>query len=295
MKSKFTALVFLAVLGVITLFLYLQNHENAVPREKTISPEEHQQQELISLLQYIGKDYPAAVKDGLVVSEFEYREMNVFCQRTIKIYAALQPDLEQNFTILQLQQLRQMVYEKLDRHSISELTKALIQELTTEFELETHPAIAPNLAQGKRMYKAAGCDICHGTSGAGDGWAAEQLMPRPGSFREPAKMNESIPYFFFNIIRLGVSGTGMPSYSQALSKPEAWNVAFYLMTLRDDFDPRPDRALAVRLADLATKSNIDLLKEIRDQLSSAGGSYEMQDTRLSAAIDFLRRNPGEAR
>lgn len=295
MNSKLVYLFFLALLVAVSIFLIKQNISAGEPEDAYISSEEREHQEFIFLLQYIGRDYQNAVEDGAVINEFEYREIVAFCQRALELYLTFQQNLKQNFALFQLQQLRQMVHKRVDRYSILDLTKTLIQDLPKELDIETSPETTPDTERGRRLYVSGGCGGCHGASGAGDGRAAEWLSPGPSSFRGQAEMNEATPYRFFNATLLGITGTGMPSYEQSFSRQEAWDVAFYLMTLRDGFNPhlaggKPN----VTLEDLATQSDFDLLREIKDRQPPERAN-EAQDRSLSAAIDFLRSHPDVAK
>jgi high-affinity iron transporter len=295
MNSKLTY-VFLTIAAPISIFIVLQNMIVRGSDDEYVRIEKREHQEFIFLLQYIGRDYQNAVVDGMVVNEFEYREILTFCQRVLELYLTFQKNPQQNLTLLQLQQLRQMVHEKTDRDSIWDLTKTLILDLTKELDLETYPAITPDIERGRRLYTAGGCGVCHGMSGAGDGYAADGLEPGPGSFREQAGMHEATPYQFFNAILLGVGGTGMPSYEPAFSRQDMWDVAFYLMTLRDSFDPRlTAEGLDVSLEDLATKSDSELMEKVQDHRSSLPSAAEAQEAAISQTIDFLRNHPDTLR
>ena len=52
-------------------------------------------------------------------------------------------------------------------------------------------------------------------------------------------MNQLAPHQLFNALTFGVEGTEMPSHLESLSHQERWDIAFYIMTLRNDFDPGP--------------------------------------------------------
>jgi high-affinity iron transporter len=52
-------------------------------------------------------------------------------------------------------------------------------------------------------------------------------------------MRAIAPHQLYNAIGFGVDGTAMPSFDAAYSPDERWDVAFFLMTLRDDFAPEP--------------------------------------------------------
>jgi len=292
MNSNPILLLLMALAASVSIFLIFQNKKTSEPEEEYLSSEEIDRQEFIFLLQYIGRDYQYAVEEGVIINEFEYREMIAFCQRAIDLYLTFQPNLHQNLALFQLQELRQMVYEKADRYLVWDLTKILIRDLTKELDMETCPATAPDIERGKNLYKAGGCDVCHGAGGAGDGRAAEWLEPGPGSFREAAAMNEATPYQFFNAIRLGVAGTAMPSYQEAFSPQEVWDIALYLMALRDNFNPHlTGDSPGITLEDLATKSNVDLVQDIKEQQQSIEPTTEAQNLEISAVIDFLRSHP----
>ncbi|MCG8606177.1 cytochrome c [bacterium] len=292
MNTKLAYLFLLSLLAVVSIILVLLNINDVESDGESTRTENREHQELIFLLQYIGRDYQNAVEEGVVINDFEYREIQTFCQRAIELYLPFEENPQQNLTLFQLQQLREMVYEKTYRESIWDLSKTLIHSLTKELDLETYPASAPDIERGRRLYQAGGCDVCHGVSGAGDGYAADGLEPGPGSFQDPSVMREAAPYPFFNVTLLGVDGTGMPSYEQAFSREDIWDVAFYLMTLRDGFDPRlTAEGLNISLEDLSTKSDFELIEEIHDHQSPVPEIVETQEDALLHTIDFLRKHP----
>jgi high-affinity iron transporter len=87
-------------------------------------------------------------------------------------------------------------------------------------------------------------------------------------------MKAVAPHQIYNAVGFGVAGTAMPSYEDAFSPSQRWDVSFYLMTLRDDFSPRASSAaLPVSVRELATLSD--------DELSASRGLD-------SEALDFYR-------
>lgn len=282
----------MGLLAAVAIFTVLQYGNVTEPVDDYFSDEERDHLELVFVLQYIGRDYQNAVADGVVINEFEYREMITFCQHLIELYGTFEQSRSNDPILFQIQELRQMVYEKAERHAIRDLTKTLIRDVARKMRIATVPAETPDIEKGRIFYEAGGCGVCHGPTGAGDGYAAEGLEPEPACFQEQSRMLEATPFQFFNAIKLGVNGTAMPSHEEAFSRQEIWNVAFYLMTLRDGFDPhltglRPD----VTLEDLATKSDLDLLQEIRIRQQPIEGSRATQEAAIAAAIDFLRSHP----
>jgi high-affinity iron transporter len=137
------------------------------------------------------------------------------------------------------------------------LTRELVAAMTRELGLVTYPARAPRVEEGRKLYASA-CAQCHGVDGNGVGPSASGQVPPPTSFRE-ARMKNVAPHQFYNAVGFGVAGTAMPSYEDAFSPSQRWDVSFYLMTLRDDFSPRPQSApLPVSVRELATLSDEEL-------------------------------------
>lgn len=76
---------------------------------------------------------------------------------------------------------------------------------------------------GKDLYKQR-CEVCHGEQGAGDGPAAEFMYPKPRDFtlalfKYKTSPGTTLPRDedVFNIIKFGLTGTGMPAWKSLLS------------------------------------------------------------------------------
>jgi high-affinity iron transporter len=227
-------------------------------------------EELVFLLQYVGSDYRGAVADGAVLDEFEYQEMTQFTRILVEEHGRLAP--EGSETGRGLARLAAWVEEKEDPEKVLGLTRELVAAMTRELGLVTYPARAPKVEAGAALYASA-CAQCHGANGDGIGRSAAGQTPPPTSFREE-RMKKVAPHQLYNAVSFGVAGTAMPSYEDAFSPAERWDVSFYLMTLRDDFSPRePSEPLAVSVRDLATLSD--------EELSASRGLD-------SGALDFYR-------
>lgn len=48
----------------------------------------------------------------------------------------------------------------------------------------------PGLQEGRRLYLAHGCRVCHGENGQGDGPVGLTLTPRPRDFRDPSAFKQ---------------------------------------------------------------------------------------------------------
>ncbi len=227
-------------------------------------------EELVFLLQYVGSDYRGAVADGAILDEFEYQEMCQFTRILVEEHVRVAP--EGSEVGGGLDRLAAWVEEKEDPQKVLGLTRELVAAMTRELGLVTYPASAPSVEEGAKLYRSA-CSQCHGATGDGMGPSAPGQVPPPTSFRE-ARMKGVAPHQLYNAVGFGVEGTAMPSFEDAFSPSQRWDVTFYLMTLRDDFSPRaPSTALPVSVREIATLSD--------DELSASRGLD-------SEALDFYR-------
>jgi len=95
-------------------------------------------------------------------------------------------------------------------------------------------------------------------------------------------MNQLAPHQIFNALTFGVEGTEMPSHLESLSDQERWDIAFYIMTLRNGFDPVPPKdSFRVSLKALAIHSNEELIS----QLGNDGVEPQVGN------LDYYRKNP----
>jgi cytochrome c oxidase cbb3-type subunit 2 len=101
------------------------------------------------------------------------------------------------------------------------------------------PRVTPELVgKGARLYKDSGCPECHGDGGRGDGPSAKKGMKDSRELpivpadltRRPFKRG-SEPLESWKSIALGLDGTPMPSYSDALEPEQIWAVVFFLESL----------------------------------------------------------------
>jgi high-affinity iron transporter len=212
-------------------------------------------EQLVFLLQYVGSDYRGAVRGGAILDEFEYQEMSQFTRILVEEYARIAPRGSE--VGKGLERLATWVQQKQDPDKVLGLTRELVAAMTRELGLVTYPARAPSVEAGAKLY-ASSCAQCHGDRGDGEGRAAPGQVPPPSSFRE-GRMKSVAPHQLYNAVGFGVEGTAMPSFEDAFSPSQRWDVSFYLMTLRDDFSPRaPSAPLPLGVRDLATLSDEEL-------------------------------------
>lgn len=214
-------------IGFLFIFLFSANlFSQTIERDKELRT-------LVTLLDYISKDYSAAVEDGKVINEFEFAEMTEFAEKCVALQKELLPVIKNNnFSKLKdpLNDLQKLIVDKEDHTIISAIalnTKNKILELGI---LKITPNRYPSLKKGAVLFQN-NCVSCHGKKGLGDGVAGKGLNPAPTNFHK-AKLS---PLQAYNVIKLGVEGTGMVSYDH-LSEDELWDLSFYVLSLKHNED-----------------------------------------------------------
>ncbi|MCI0690742.1 cytochrome c [candidate division KSB1 bacterium] len=245
-------------------------------------------QRLIFLLQYLAADYDRAVQNGQIIDSLEYGEMQRFSRDAARIYQSSTGVQQQ--TLNKLRQLEDLIAARAALPQIRKICEETTAILVKEKDLSVAPRRTPDLGYGKILFEE-NCASCHGLRGAGNGPAADTLNPRPRDFTDPERMNVLTPWQFYHAITFGVEGTAMPSFSEAWAPRPRWNLAFYLMTLRRDFQPvAPAASQKLTLPELATKNNIELaaLIALQQRLPHADSS-----SYLKHVVDYHRQNPPE--
>ena len=104
---------------------------------------------------------------------------------------------------------------------------------------------------GKALYEDK-CAHCHGVEGAGDGSAAENLLPRPrdftrGLYKIRSTEGGQLPtdQDLFDIISNGMPGSSMPAWSEILTEDERWQLVAHIKTFHDGFEGTSPRLIDV--------------------------------------------------
>lgn len=200
------------------------------PGELRAGNQDKNVQTIIHLLDYIARDYPAAVQQGAIINAGEYAEMKEFSQTTYRM-AKQQPSIRNEKELLSgFQQLKDRTEEKSSAEIIAALAKNIKSEVINLTNYQVSPTQWPDLADGKKLY-AINCASCHGTQGDGQGKLAKGLHPTPTNFLDSVLLREVSPFQAYNTIRLGIGGTAMRGFEE-LSDEEIWDLAFYVKSLR---------------------------------------------------------------
>ncbi len=207
-------------------------------------------QRLVAILQYVGRDYPAAVASSDAVELAEQRSLAADAAAIAEHIPSV-PALAARVA---------SIHTRVDRGSdpagVSADCLSAADDLIATTGMSRAPSVPPDLAEGATLFRQT-CAPCHGSTGNGDGPAAASLHPRPASFHSSAVMDGFTPFRANNIIRFGVKGTAMLPFD-TLDEKQRWALAFYLFSLRQpECDHTPPR---VSLDDLANRSDEDLAK-----------------------------------
>jgi cytochrome c oxidase cbb3-type subunit 2 len=96
-----------------------------------------------------------------------------------------------------------------------------------------------DLVKGAELYQQLGCAACHGPQGRANGPSAAGLVDDWGMPIRPANLTQdwsyrggSDPRSVMLRILAGIDGSGMPSYAEAISPDDAWQLAYYVRSLQ---------------------------------------------------------------
>jgi mono/diheme cytochrome c family protein len=91
-------------------------------------------------------------------------------------------------------------------------------------------ADAASIAAGKTIFDKQ-CSPCHGDAGKGDGMMGDELEPKPSNLTDAEWKHGSSDGEIFVVIRDGVKGTGMKSFSKKLTVHQIWDVVNFVRSI----------------------------------------------------------------
>jgi high-affinity iron transporter len=257
-----------------------------------------QAKRLVALLDYLSSDYKNAVKDGNILSQDEYGEMQEFAKRSLELFSQLKETDKADKAGIEsiLKSLAGQIGNKADPHVVSELAKSAKDKLIAAYNIVLYPRRLPSFAAGKKLYDE-NCAQCHGATGKGDGPGRESMNPKtpqPANFTDPERIGGLSPFKVFNTTSFGIEGTAMASFA-ALSEEQRWQVAFYIFSLRFPEESAKSGAQLVKtkklpselqtVAAMATNSD----EQVLEKLKAFGNGSEAMDM-----LAYLRRGLLEA-
>lgn len=212
---------------------------------------------LIHLLDYLATDYGGAVDRGKILDQNEYAEQKEFAEMASEIGATLSKDAKYSLVHGDLNSLHKMIASLADASLVSAKAIAIKNEVIRISGIPISPMSWPNIQNGKTLFEGR-CGSCHGASGAGDGPAGAHLDPKPRNLLDDSHMRGLSAFHIFNVIRLGIPGTGMVA-ALDLSEKDVWDLSFYVLSIRAKEPLHP--TTEVPLDQVASLSDVELLQK----------------------------------
>jgi len=280
----------LKMLGIVfVILLCIVN----VQAESAFQEHEQDQRQLLQLVEYIGVDYSAAVQDGQIVDQGEYREMQDFVAIIVESFekrGKSQPSLLA---------LANKLSEAIDlKHSITDIqsfTSSLKRQLLENSPQLSLPKTLISTNEVQQIF-ANHCASCHGESGQGNGVLAKGLTPEPTDFTDQERaMNRSI-MGLYDVISGGLDGTAMSGFTQ-LNDRQRWSLAFHVGGMAytgsaNTVSANTGLALANPESFVSLTSLVNFSpNEILDGESNSNDKNKSDNQNLSETIKQLRANP----
>lgn len=242
---------------------------------------------IIHLLDYLAKDYGGAVQNGKVISATEYDEQVEFSNRVLKTAGELEALRSSSALLASIQELSRLIGAKADAGKVAQLARKIQSEVQGIARLPVSPERWPNLETGRALF-ARNCASCHGAQGRGDGAAGANLDPKPANFLDAAFIEAASPFQSYNVVRLGVPGTGMAPYPQ-LSDEETWSLAFFIHSLRWEGKPvaKPEDFASKKESWLSTAASLQDAAILR-------GPSDLSDEALAFLRTFSEKQDSRA-
>lgn len=118
------------------------------------------------------------------------------------------------------------------------VSRAVVASVEKNLERPAAPSPATPVSYELRLGKmvfAYYCQTCHGEAGAGDGFNAFNLDPKPRDLSDPAFQKKKTDQDLEDAVRRGGSGVGltalMPPWGRTLSDRQVAEVVRYVRTL----------------------------------------------------------------
>jgi high-affinity iron transporter len=240
------------------------------------------------LLDYMAVDYRGAVRpDGSVISPSEYAEMREFSASVTQRIAALPATPQRAALVAEARGVEAAVARHAPPDDMQRLAHALGGHLLAAYPVPLAPSVAPDLAQGARLYQAH-CQSCHGATGLADTPAAQALDPHPVAFADRARARERSTFALFQVISQGLEGTAMQSFA-ALPAQDRWALAFQVGRFAYP-DALTKRGGELWDGDPAIRARIPNLQALV-QITPAELAGQIGEENADAVIAYLRSDP----
>ncbi|WKZ70094.1 MAG: FTR1 family protein [Melioribacteraceae bacterium] len=246
----------------IVLTIYLTNFTTifAQPVDKT------KVRSLISLLDYIGTDYPNAISDGKIINEMEYEEMKEFGEEIEKLFSVVASQLvfeSENKIEKSILMLSRSINNKINANELARISTSIKKAILKLNLISVTPKHWPDIINGENLFDE-NCASCHGSEGVKETAVIKNLNPAPADMLDHSLMRKIAPLQIYNTVRLGVSGTAMPPFDN-LTDEQIWDVAFYVSALRYLNDYENSTELVQVINSASTKVSFEELALYSDE------------------------------
>ena len=201
--------------------------------------DDREAEKLVFLLHHVEQDYGRAVREGRVVNPAEYDEVLALVGSARARYLESEGGGTGTKLGTGLGQLEAGIRDRAPAEQVNALIATVADAATEKGGGPASPKATPDPARGRELY-LRDCAVCHGTTGAGDGRVAPGMNPSPGSLDDPATANALSLRHVRGAIEFGIEGTAMPSHEDAYAAGEAWDVAAFVLTLKEKVERRSD-------------------------------------------------------
>jgi high-affinity iron transporter len=192
--------------------------------------QEHPARRVANIVSVAVEEYAKAVDaNGRLISAQEYSETNDFLTDARRAADRLSGGTAAQARAL-LDSIAAAVAARRPPAALDSLQSRFADLLGNEAKLEL-PRRPLDLAEGRTIYQQS-CASCHGVGGLGDGAAGMRLQPRPPAIGSAAQMHGVTPALMYRILSVGIAGTPMMGFANALTPEQRWNVVAYVNSLR---------------------------------------------------------------
>jgi high-affinity iron transporter len=237
-----------------------------------------------ALVSYVAGDYALAVgPHGEVLSPEELAEQGQFVREAAaELRASSAEDLAS-----ELDELSRRLDARAAPPEVIARAQRIAALVAQRFDLAVLPREQPDLRRGERLYRQA-CGACHGPDGTPPPADRLPLPTRPIAFASKTDTSRLSPQRIFSAATYGVPGTAMPSFGDALTEGERWDVAFHALTL--SHKAARERARGEELLRKAPRTPDYLQLAVRsdDQLRAALSRSSLSPSDREAVLSAVR-------
>jgi high-affinity iron transporter len=199
------------------------------------APGEEAARRVVATLQLAAQEYRTAWRGGAMTAPGEWEEAKLFVAEARKSAAELPPELRAQVAP-RIALIAQRLDAKLPPDSLALAASDIERRLTVAIgsSLDERPSREPSVANGENLFVHT-CTRCHGMEGRGDGPVARalHLNPPPADLSDAKLIAGTTPLDLYRKISIGVPGTRMRAFGEALSREERWDLVAYTLTLSD--------------------------------------------------------------